>query len=302
MCSGRDRNERSTRADNRQPNSAIQEIARRRMAKQLSQASLDARETQFDSTASNSEFERQHRVSQPTADADSQQDSMAAACDRAGPALVDLTQGSNSRSDEAAGVFRGDSKATAIALEDDLSDSGLDPADPAASAQLQQHRGEPRRLNRLRRAGNPKPGSSAASSTARREPADDASASIAGLVSGFGSLQVRFQPILQHLYSWRRMSFKESVHSHRNVCQLYGHAPTGLSQHTAWCIATAEDCSHGSGSAAASGRCSVHACCSSGTAAPRHGYKDPQLPTQSGDQHYRSVEQQRRTQLQSRVT
>ena len=199
----------------------------------MSQASLAAQQSQLDSMTANSGVDQQHRYQQPTAAALNRQADMAAARDRAVPPLVDLTQGSNSdisRSDEAADVFRGDSKANAIALEDDLGDGGFDRSDPAALAQLQQP-GEPRRLNRLRRATSPRLGSSAASSTARTEPADAANASIAGLVSGFGSLQVRLQPILQHLHSWHIMSLKESVHSECNVCQVYGRAHRSHAAH-----------------------------------------------------------------------
>ena len=202
MCSHREKSERSTRADNRQPNSAIQEIARRRIAKQTSQASLAAQQTQIEYMGLNSEANQQQQSRHSTAAALAQRDSMAAACDRAGPALVDLTQGSDggsSSSDEAAAdTLRGDNKANAIALEDDVSDDGLGAANPAALAQQQQQQGEPRRLNRLRRAGSPRLGSSGVSSTAQREPAAADSASITGLMSGFGSLQVMFQQMLEN--------------------------------------------------------------------------------------------------------
>lgn len=225
MCSSRD--ERSTRAGNRQPNSAIQEIARRRMAKQMSQASLAAQQSQLDSTASENELDQQHQSRQPTAAALLYQAGMAPAHDRAGPALVHLTRGSDSgisTSAEAIDVLRGDTRVNAIALEDDVSEDGLGPADPAALVQLQRHQGEPRRLNRLRRAGSPRLGSSAASSTAGHEPADAANASIAGLVSGFGSLQVKCQPILQTLFH-DVTSWKESVHSHCNVLLVVWFCP-----------------------------------------------------------------------------
>jgi hypothetical protein len=195
MCSS----ERSKRADNRQPNSAIQEIARRRIAKQTSQASLAAQQTQVDNMALNSEVDQQQRSRQPTAAALAQRDSMAAACDRAGPAFVDLTQGSDSGAssyDEAADMLRGNDRANTIALEDDVSDDALGPGHPASVAQQQQHQVEPRRLNRLRRAGSPRLGSSGVSSTVQREPADADSASIAGLLSGFGRLKVTFQLML----------------------------------------------------------------------------------------------------------
>jgi hypothetical protein len=152
---------------------------------------------------------------------------MVATRDRAGPSLMDLTKGSNSgisRYGEATDVLRGDTRANAIALEDDVSEDGLGPADPAALVQLQRHQGEPRRLNRLRRAGSPRLGSSAASSTAGHEPADAANASIAGLLSGFGSLQVRCQPILQTLFHGVT-SWIESVHSHCNALPVVWSCP-----------------------------------------------------------------------------
>jgi hypothetical protein len=118
----------------------------------------------------------------------------AAPCKSAATAVLDLTQSSMSDRDEVAGatdVLRGDSTANAIALEDDVSDDEPGPASAAhmAPPQQQQQHG-PRRLNRLRRAGSPRADSSAASGTARHEPANSAGTSIDGLVTGFGSLQV----------------------------------------------------------------------------------------------------------------
>jgi hypothetical protein len=164
------------------------------MAKQIGQDSAAVSLEQLSSKPADSYCRQHHDSKQPTDAASLGRAGAAAPCGNAAPAVVNITHPSFShRSSTVAAKdpLRGVSIANAIPLEDDVSDDETHPANVAGVAQQQQQqRGEPRRLNRLRRAGTHMSEGNAASSNAQQEGADTAGASVDGLVTGFGSLQV----------------------------------------------------------------------------------------------------------------
>lgn len=195
MCSNRDRRERSTRAENRQPSAALAEITRRRAVQQARQHSADAVAGQLNVSAIES-----GRCPRANGRSSESSDSGAAPDSRSGPAYVDLTASSQDEDDGerlsaptehssgSAALPAGSSHLTLRPPEDEPAD-GVANSATAWSAQPQQ----PRKLNRLRRAGSPVKSDSTASSSqgaAGRQLANAAGAGLGGLLASFGALQV----------------------------------------------------------------------------------------------------------------
>ncbi len=213
MCSSHERSERSTLTENRQLSAAAQEIARRRLGQQASQASSYSPEIWPDASTGS----RLPLAVQPQDGPQRPHGSSAQRNSRlhpVSPAVIDLSDSprasgsgsSGQRPTSRSAATSGGSHTAAIdLLQDEISDDDASPDSAAATARrvqapLPRRQQQPKKLNRLRKAGGQLAagdGSGGGGATSARgapsapvRPAPVSSDGAQDLLASFGGLQV----------------------------------------------------------------------------------------------------------------